>query len=659
MINSNRINIAVIGAGKMVQGVHLPLIKKLKDLGYYNLSLICDINCSLAKQSAYHYKFNNFTANAENVFSDDKINAVYIFGTTEMHYEYSLKALSAGKHVFIEKPPAPTWKRCLEIEKLAQKNNLTCVVGFNRRFQSNIQLAKNTLSKISKIQSMEAVYHQAVLDIDIPYHATSWLQAAGIHALDSLCYFMDDLPSEIFSICDPINYQKSQNFSTVLKWPSGAHATLTMNNTSGTRQERYFIHGLAASFLCDGISLSRYINNSVQLKKFPYTYLNRGYEGEHLEFISAIRNKYKPIHDIHHGVTALHLVELIETGFTGKISWNSIFQNHNIDSPKEIQSNHPQLIHSKKDGILILNSNMIKNQLLKIEKKYDLFFYERYNFLSQDEKNRIIALITGYGGQPMETHLLNELVSLKVVGIVGASVKAYHPELLLKKNIPIINVPEAIAEAVAEFALMMAILGITGALTAHENMRKGRWNHSGIYSDIIQWIKKIIKTTPLADIIKPWYIRLNERKYSSRNLSITSGPRNLQGASIGLIGYGACSRKFIDLLKVFNCKIRIFSDHLSSDEASQLGLEKTELAKVLSSQIVSIHRGFTDKTERSIGEIELNILKPGTVLINTARGGIIDTKALLMLGPILHLERISSILKSLYLILTGIFTESF
>jgi len=65
MINSNRINIAVIGAGKMVQGVHLPLIKKLKDLGYYNLSLICDINCSLAKQSAYHYKFNNFTLSAK------------------------------------------------------------------------------------------------------------------------------------------------------------------------------------------------------------------------------------------------------------------------------------------------------------------------------------------------------------------------------------------------------------------------------------------------------------------------------------------------------------------------------------------------------------------------------------------------------------------
>ena len=115
---SNQISIAVIGAGKNSRMTHLPILGELRDRGTFHLSIICDINDSLAESVRAEFGFNECTTNAEAIFDRDEVDAVYVIGTTQMHFEYAKKALLSGKHVFIEKPPTPRADDALELMRI-------------------------------------------------------------------------------------------------------------------------------------------------------------------------------------------------------------------------------------------------------------------------------------------------------------------------------------------------------------------------------------------------------------------------------------------------------------------------------------------------------------------------------------------------------------
>jgi D-3-phosphoglycerate dehydrogenase len=106
--------------------------------------------------------------------------------------------------------------------------------------------------------------------------------------------------------------------------------------------------------------------------------------------------------------------------------------------------------------------------------------------------------------------------------------------------------------------------------------------------------------------------------------------RELTGRKIGIIGLGAVSRDLIYLLKPFKASISVFSSHASKEEADRLGVRLRSLQELLSSSdIVVVLTGLTDETYHMIGETELALLKPGAVLVNTARGKLIDEAALI------------------------------
>ena len=91
---------------------------------------------------------------------------------------------------------------------------------------------------------------------------------------------------------------------------------------------------------------------------------------------------------------------------------------------------------------------------------------------------------------------------------------------------------------------------------------------------------------------------------------------------------GATARALIKYLKLFDCEVRVWSDYLSREEAESLGVAKVDMADVLRCKIVSLHRELSDRTYQSFGAAEVDALLPGSVLINIARGKLIDTDAL-------------------------------
>lgn len=99
--------------------------------------------------------------------------------------------------------------------------------------------------------------------------------------------------------------------------------------------------------------------------------------------------------------------------------------------------------------------------------------------------------------------------------------------------------------------------------------------------------------------------------------------------TVGIIGLGAISRYLIGMLKPFRAKIKIFSGHTTDEEAAALGVQKASLEEIFSTcRVVSVHWARTPQNYHRINDSLLSLLKPDSVLINTARGDIIDEEAL-------------------------------
>jgi phosphoglycerate dehydrogenase-like enzyme len=104
----------------------------------------------------------------------------------------------------------------------------------------------------------------------------------------------------------------------------------------------------------------------------------------------------------------------------------------------------------------------------------------------------------------------------------------------------------------------------------------------------------------------------------------------LRDRTLGVIGLGGIARKTIDLLSGFEMKQPLaFDPFLNPESAAALGARLVTLDELLKeADFVSIHCPLTEKTRGLIGARELELMKPGAYLLNTARGGIVDEDAL-------------------------------
>lgn len=101
------------------------------------------------------------------------------------------------------------------------------------------------------------------------------------------------------------------------------------------------------------------------------------------------------------------------------------------------------------------------------------------------------------------------------------------------------------------------------------------------------------------------------------------------GRTIGLIGLSQVARALIPLLRPFRFDIVVYSPELTDDVARELGVRRAELAEVFAvSDVVSLHQPLIEATRGQIDQRLLARMRDGAVLINTARGGVVDSEAL-------------------------------
>lgn len=201
------------------------------------------------------------------------------------------------------------------------------------------------------------------------------------------------------------------------------------------------------------------------------------------------------------------------------------------------------------------------------------------------------ACILGWGCAKMSNELLDALPSLKVLGVLGGGVGTLvEEEFFDYPDRMIINSANIMAKSVAEATVAYMMSGLRDITLYDKRMKEGvLWKDTEYYNE------------------------------------------GLFYKTIGLVGLGQIGRQLIKYLKPFEVEILLYDPYIPDDDEifSYDNVKRAELETVLGQvDIVSIHAGYTEETYHMLNRERLSLLKPGTLLVNTARGGIVDEQAL-------------------------------
>ena len=116
------------------------------------------------------------------------------------------------------------------------------------------------------------------------------------------------------------------------------------------------------------------------------------------------------------------------------------------------------------------------------------------------------------------------------------------------------------------------------------------------------------------------YNRVREQNFSLQGLL----GFNLHGKTIGVIGTGNIGKAFCKIMLGFGCKVVAF-DLIANKEMEMDGVVYQPLMDVLKADIISLHCPLNEQTKHLINKDTIALMKPGVVLINTSRGGLINT----------------------------------
>ena len=152
---TDRLRIGILGAGGISQLEHVPIVRKHPDV---ELIAIADIEHAKAAYVADKFKIPNFYRDPERLLARDDIDAVHINTPTNSHMALTLAALSAGKHVLVEKPIARKAAEAYRMVAAAKEAKRQLMVGMNLRFRPDAMALRKFIEagEIGRIGTVRA-----------------------------------------------------------------------------------------------------------------------------------------------------------------------------------------------------------------------------------------------------------------------------------------------------------------------------------------------------------------------------------------------------------------------------------------------------------------------------------------------------------------------
>jgi scyllo-inositol 2-dehydrogenase (NADP+) len=245
------INTAILSYGMSGQLFHAPFLHAQEE---FNLYGVWERTKNLAQQKYPNVKTYR---TVEELLADETIELVIVNTPNYSHYEYTKKALDAGKHVIVEKPFTVTVKEGEELSKLAQEKGLLLSVYHNRRYDSDYKAIKKMVEEGWLGEIVEAEFHfdrykedlSAKKHKEIPGAGTGALYDLGSHLIDQALQLFG-MPGAVFGDIRIVRSvsQVDDYFEVLLYYP---RLRVRLHSSYLVREPlpAYILHGAKGSFI--------------------------------------------------------------------------------------------------------------------------------------------------------------------------------------------------------------------------------------------------------------------------------------------------------------------------------------------------------------------------------------------------------------------------
>ncbi len=190
-----------------------------------------------------------------------------------------------------------------------------------------------------------------------------------------------------------------------------------------------------------------------------------------------------------------------------------------------------------------------------------------------------------------DSAVIDKLNRCKIIANYAVGYNNIDVQYANKKGIVVTNTPDILTDATADIAMGLALAAARNFVKGDELVRSGKFDG---------WAPELLLG------------------------------KDFKGKVFGIIGAGRIGQATARRAKAFGCKIVYYSRTKKSDFEKELGARKVSLNKLLkTSDFISVHVPLTEATFHLLNNENMELLKNGVVIVNTARGEVIDEKALI------------------------------
>lgn len=185
--------------------------------------------------------------------------------------------------------------------------------------------------------------------------------------------------------------------------------------------------------------------------------------------------------------------------------------------------------------------------------------------------------------------LLGQLPALRLIAVTGTGYSHVDVEAATERGILVCNSPGRSSRSVAELSFALLLAASRHLARADRAVRAGDWED-------------------------PW---------------ASLQGHDLEGQTLGILGLGNIGPIVAGLARGFGMRVLAWSQHLTPERAAACGATSCSLDDLLrASDAISLHLRLSPRTRGLLGRRELDLLRPGAILVNTSRGEIVDEAAL-------------------------------
>lgn len=191
---------------------------------------------------------------------------------------------------------------------------------------------------------------------------------------------------------------------------------------------------------------------------------------------------------------------------------------------------------------------------------------------------------------PLNAAIIAAMRRAKVIVRYGVGVDNIDLEAARVRGIPVCNVPDYCTEEVADHTLALLLATTRRVLVNSNRIRSGGWGLVGPFG----------------------------------------GMKVLRDLTVGVVGFGRIGREVVRRLQGFKCRVHVHDPVIADGETREAGCQPAGLDELLgTSDVVTLHCPSTAQTRRMLNRDTIARMKPGAILINVARGDLVETAALI------------------------------